>query len=393
MIIGINASFLRKPDTGIGQVTANFLRKLAELKVKSEKLKSKDLKFILYLEEDFDLDLPENFEKRVFLPFFHKRDDLIRRVIWERYLLPKKIKEDKCDIFFSMYQSSTILQATSHKPQAKHIMLVHDTVWKIFPQYLNNSRKKIYSRLMGKAIKKADKIMTISENSKKDVMKYFGIPAKTIKVNYIDCDEVFKKEISNFKFQISNYYIFYVGGFEARKNVGTLIEAYGKLSKKYEHISNFPDLVLAGKFQSHLVPLVSDIPNKINQVCQKYNLPEEKIKQLGFVKQKNLPALYKNAQLFCYPSLYEGFGLPVLEAMNCSCPVVAGNNSSIPEVCSEDSAMLINTEDADETAEAMHDLLVDRELAREKIEAAQEEAKGFSWDNFVEGFWEIVNSN
>ncbi len=156
---------------------------------------------------------------------------------------------------------------------------------------------------------------------------------------------------------------------------------------------DFPDLVLAGKFHSHLVPLVSDIPNKINQVCQKYNLPKEKIKTVGFVKQKDLPYWYKNARLFCFPSLYEGFGLPVLEAMNSGCPVVAGNNSSIPEVCSEDSAMLINAEDANETAEAMHDLLADRELAREKIEAAQEETKRFSWDKFVEGFWEIVNSN
>lgn len=395
MTIGINASFLRKLDTGIGQVTRNFLEKLRDLNDENDTNK---IKFILYLEEDVDFDLQENFEKRIFLPKFYKRDDLIRKVIWEKNLLPREVEKDGCDVLFSMYQSATVLKT-------KHIMLVHDAVWKVFPQYLNNSRKKIYARLVEKGIKKADEIITVSEHSKKDIEKYFNVSEEKITVNYIDCDEVFKNDLNTSHDKILNQvsvssadgqndsYIFYVGGFDKRKNVGKLIEAYGRLSKKYENISEMPDLVLAGKFHSHLVPLVTDIPKKIKGVCEKYGLPKEKIIQLGFAPQKDLPALYKNAKLFCYPSSYEGFGLPVLEAMNSGVPIVCGNNSSIPEVCSEDSAILTDTDNANEISEAMYDLLTSPELAQEKVKNAKEEAKKFSWEKFTKKLLNLIIQN
>jgi glycosyltransferase involved in cell wall biosynthesis len=383
MKVGINASFLRKPDTGIGQVTFNFLKKLKEFPISNFQFPTE---FILYLEKDVDLDLPENFKKRILESKFYRRDDLARKIIWEKYLLPKQIEKDGCDVLLSPYQSATI-------SKIKHLMFVHDTVWKIFPQYLNNWRKKIYYRMIDQAIPKADKVVTISENSKQDIVKYFKIPDDKIIVSYIDCDEVFKNQESGIKNKEEDpdkqkentNYIFYVGGFDVRKNIDGLLESYGLLWKKWPlDRKRFPDLVLAGEFCSQLVPLVTDIPNKIEQVSTKYKLDKKKIKNVGFVGQEDLPGLYKNAVLFCYPSLYEGFGLPPLEAQNCGCPVIALNNSSLPEVLKDQSAFLVDSVKPEAIAQAMVKVLTDKKLRANLIQKGYENANRFSWYKFTE---------
>jgi glycosyltransferase involved in cell wall biosynthesis len=226
MKIGINASFARKSNTGIGQVTLNFLRKLSESKIQSEKFK--DIEVVLYLEEDLpeDIKLPANFTKKIFLPFW-KRDDLIRKIWWEKRLLPRKVKKDNCDILLSLYQCPTVLfDATIH------IMLVHDVIPEIFPEYLNNSRKKKYWKLTKKAILEADKIMTVSSRTEKDLIRYLGVEPERISVNYIDVDEIYKKDVSDAKsrkvlkkYDLSPGYILGGGGLETRNNVEGLIRA------------------------------------------------------------------------------------------------------------------------------------------------------------------------
>ena len=133
MRIGINASFLRKPGTGIGLVTFNFLEKLKEFQSTNWHTKSQNInfQFLLYTEEPIDLDLPSNFEVRAFLPKWWKRDDLVRKWLWEKQLAREAIK-DKCDIFLSLYQSSTYF-ANYQLP--KHTMVVHDIIPKLFPEY------------------------------------------------------------------------------------------------------------------------------------------------------------------------------------------------------------------------------------------------------------------
>jgi glycosyltransferase involved in cell wall biosynthesis len=375
MKVGINASFLRKPDSGIGQVTFNFLKKLKEFPISNFQFPTK---FILYLEEEVDLDLPDNFEKRILESKFYRRDDLARKIIWEKYLLPKQIEKDGCDVLLSPYQSTTI-------SKTRHLMFVHDTVWKIFPQYLNNWRKKIYYRMVDQAISKVDKIMTISENSKQDIAKYFNINKNKIKVSSIDCDEIFKKKNQTSRSKFKDPYIFYVGGFDVRKNVDGLLESYGLLWKKWPlDKKKFPDLILAGEFCSQLVPLVTDVPNKIEQVSIKYKLDKKKIKNIGFVGQEDLPGLYEKAALLCYPSLYEGFGLPPLEAQNCGCPVIALNNSSLPEVLKGQSAFLVDSAKPETIAQAIQKVLTNEELRASLIQKGHENANRFSWQKFTE---------
>lgn len=366
--IGINVSFLRKPATGIGQVTFNYLKALNK--------NSQSFKFYLYAEEKLsqNLNLTKNFRERIFLPPY-KRDDLIRKIWWEKFLLSQKIKQDNCSAFISLYQCPTILPKN-----IKHTMVVHDIIPKLFPEYLNNWRKKLYWKLTEKGIKKADKIIAISNCTKNDLIKHLQIPSDKIGVRYLDVDEIYKKEVDENesarvlqKYNLEKGYIYFGGGLEKRKNVEILLEAYNLLRNKRK----MPDLVISGKLQPSLSPLVTNV----EKIVKKLNL-KESVRLLDFVPQEDLPALYKNAQMFVYPSLYEGFGLPVLEAMNCGTPVISSNSSSLPEVGGE-AVEYFNPQNVEELAEKIKLFLDNENLRQEFAEKGKKQAKKFSWEKFV----------
>ncbi|TSA45062.1 glycosyltransferase family 1 protein [bacterium] len=373
MKIGINASFLRKPDTGIGQVTRGFLGEL--IKNYSDKNE-----YFLYLEKDIDLKLPKNFEKRVFLPILWKRDDLIRKIWWEKFLLPRKIKKDKCDLFISLYQPPTFLKNT------KHAMLVHDMVPKIFPEYLDNWRKKFYYYLSCRAIKHADKIITVSEWSKRDIHKYLKISDDRIEVAYPGAGKEFLGEIDwekdnqvLEKYDIFGRYIFYLGGFDFRKNVSGLLVAYKLLLLK----DNAEDvnLVLGGEDKSKYSPLFTDIKKEIKELEL-----ENRVKITGFIDQKDLPAIYRHAELFVLPSLYEGFGLMVLEAMASGTPTAISKSSSLPEI-GGDAVLYFNPYDAEEMARVIGKVLRNDKLKKRLSEKGKKRTRKFQWKDFVKAFF------
>jgi glycosyltransferase involved in cell wall biosynthesis len=386
MQIGINASFLRKPDTGIGQVSRGFIGEL----IKSHSEKNE---YFLYLEKDIDFKLPKNFHKRVFLPKLWKRDDLIRKIWWEKFLLPKYVKQDQCDLFISLYQCPTIFTRKSPRRRSaeeadiEHKMLVHDLIPKIFPEYLDNWRKKLYFHLSNQAIRHADEIITVSEWSKKDIHKFPNIPLDKIKTAHPSIGEEFFEKSSSDKdnkilekYGVFGRYIFYIGGFDARKNVPGLLEAFAKLSRNYE--VNDINLVLGGEDKSHFSHLFTNVKEEI----EKLGLGD-KVKLIGFVKQKDLPALYRNCELYILPSFYEGFGLMPLEAMASGAPTAISKNSSLPEV-GGDAVLYFNPYDTDEMARVMGKVLRNNKLRLRLTEKGKERAKKFSWKSFVQVFFE-----
>jgi glycosyltransferase involved in cell wall biosynthesis len=381
MKIGINASFIRKPNTGIGQVTVNFLNELIKQKSKHT--------YILYLEEDLPSSfvLSENFETRVFLPLW-KRDDLIRKIWWERYLLPKKIMLDECDKFFSLYQSTTILPKT-----IRHLMLVHDIIPRFFPEYLSNSRKKIYWELTEDAICEADKIIANSVRTEKDLIQNLRIDPTRISMQYLDVDEIYKKEISSEKelevlkrYDLTPGYIYNGGGLELRKNTEAVILAYNFLleKNKVEHFfPNFPKLVISGK----LMP-GNSLAFDAERLIKKLNLTQQ-VKLLGFVPQEDLPVIYKNSALYIFPSYYEGFGLTILEAMNQGAPVITSKKSSLPEV-GGDSVLYCDPYDFRDMAMVMKNALLNKDLREALRRRGLERAAKFSWEKFVMNFLNII---
>ncbi len=390
MRIGVNASFARKPDTGIGQVTINFLKNLA--KIREQKVKVKKFDFILYLEEDLppDLYLPENFSKKVFLPTY-QRDDLIRKIWWEKKLLPKKVKEDKCDILISLYQCPTQIS------EVKHLMIVHDIIPKLFPEYLNNWRKKFYWKQTEKALRTARHLVAVSHRTEKDLVQNLDINPRKISVAHIDVDEIFRKPVSEQKSEkimqkhgLKAGYIYFGGGLEKRKNAENVLRAYKKLYEKnkvLEYVNPFPKLVISGKLMPKLAPLITDVEKLVKEL----NLTPQ-VKILGFVPQEDLPALYKNAIFFFYPSLYEGFGLPLLEALCLGKPVLTSKTSALPEVGS-DAALYCRPTDIDDMTQVMKNILINKPLRDRLAERAKERSQHFSWNNFTQKIINLINES
>jgi len=396
-IIGINGSFIRKPATGIGQVSWHFIQELLKEIILREKDKQAS-EIIIYLEERVPKKLQKLIRKNSKIKFkvisgWYKRDDLIRKILWEKFWLPKQIKKDDVEKFLSLYQSVTILPKKTN-----HLMFVHDVIPNIFPEYLNNSRKRIYYWLVNNAIKKSDKILTNSKFSQKEISRVLNVNLDKIKVVYLACDSIFSQKLSEnervdklkkYNLNLEDKYIFSFGGVDIRKNVERVIEAYGKLLAENK---NIPDLVIGGDFQKHLIPLVTDVEKIIKETCQTYNLKQDKFKTIGFVEQEDLPALYQSAEVFIYPSLYEGFGMPVLEAMLSAALVVTSGTTSIPEIISAQAGYLINNpESVDEIKEQLKIALGDSpENKQAKINQASQEAQKFSWQKMVGESWEEV---
>jgi glycosyltransferase involved in cell wall biosynthesis len=383
--IGINASFLRKPDTGIGQVTINFLRKL-------KNPRHDGIDFVLYLEDSLpkDIRLPENFETRVFLPVW-KRDDLIRKIWWEKCLLPKRAQKDGCGAFISMYQCPTIMPK-----RIKHLMIAHDIIPKLFPEYLNNSRKKYYWKLTEKAMKNAGRIVTVSKRTEKDIIQHLGISPMKMTDSYIDVDEIYKNEVSTDKnkkvlrkYKLKPGYILAGGGYEARKNVAGVIQAYKLLldkNKNQKFIHEIPKLVIYGKLLPELAPLATDAEKLVKEL----DLTKQ-VKLLDLVPQDHMPAIFSNSMMFIYPSHYEGFGMPPLEAMNMGVPTIVSKKSSLPEV-GGDAVLYCNPDEIGDIAMVMKNVMLNKELRETLSRRAKEKAKQFSWDRFTGKIMRIVTN-
>jgi glycosyltransferase involved in cell wall biosynthesis len=417
MKIGINASFLRKPGTGIGQVSFNFLQKLKEYQISppktnqfwaenfkfsnnfsttNYKLQTTNYQFILYTEEPTDLELPNNFENKHFLPRWWKRDDLLRKWLWEKRLVRKAMK-DGCDVFISLYQSSTIFNSS---PVIKHIMVVHDIIPKLFPEYRGNSRQAFYWKRVERGIKAADHIVAISESTKNDLINTLRISDKKISVAYPDCAPRFAtipseaEVVDKLKeYGLTKGYIYHGGGLEVRKNTENVLRAYAKLVQKhtrslgYARDDKLPPIVISGKIFDKSNPLATNV----EKLVEDFGLRGQ-VKLLGFVPDEDLPSLYWGALFFVYPSLYEGFGLPVLEALRMGVPVLTSDNSSLKEVGGE-AALYVDPKNMEALASQMERLLTDEKLRENLISQNAKQAVKFNWEKFVEKVFECISKS
>lgn len=374
MRIGIDATFLRKPGTGIGQVTLHFLEKL------KERSGMQDWEFFLYTEEPIDLQLPDNFQIRSFLPWW-KRDDILRKWLWERQLM-HQVTRDRIDVFLSLYQSTTVFPAS-----VRHVMVVHDIIPRIFPLYQGNLRQKWYWRGVERAMKHTENIIAVSEATKRDVVA-FGIPHERVTVAYPDVAPLFRQGLAAQesarvleRYALTSGYIYHGGGLEIRKNTERLLRAYALLVEKEMNgtlSGALPSLVISGT----VFPESNRLATPIKKLLGELDL-ETRVHLLGFVPEQDLPALYQNGLFFVYPSLYEGFGLPVLEALCMKTPVLTSDNSSLPEVAGT-AALLIDVTNVEALAAGMERLMKDVTLRETLRENASREVTRFSWDRFVE---------
>jgi glycosyltransferase involved in cell wall biosynthesis len=251
---------------------------------------------------------------------------------------------------------------------------IYDLTTIIYPEFHRRKVVKHQEKMFNYFKESASLIIAISENTKIDIMKYLRIPEDKIRTIYCGVGDEFRKieDIRVLESRLRGIgidypYIFYLGTLEPRKNVERLIEAFIQL-KKRKQINE--KLVISGikgwGYQSIFDKVAS-------------SGIEKEIIFTGFVPNEFLPFLYNGASAFVYPSLYEGFGLPVLEAMACGVPVVTSNVSSLPEVAG-DAAILLNPYSVDELADGIWRILSDEDLRNRCITKGIERAKSFTWE-------------
>lgn len=181
------------------------------------------------------------------------------------------------------------------------------------------------------------------------------------------------------KYGLKQGYLYHGGGLEIRKNTEGVLRAYAALYQEHKkRLSSIPPLVISGTVHAKTNVLATDVASLIAELGL-----GERVKLLGRVPERDLPALYRGAKMFVYPSRYEGFGLPVLEAMSMKCPVIASSVASLPEVCGE-AALLVDPEDFLAIAIAMDRLLTEKKLREILVQQGQQQARRFSYAQFTE---------
>jgi mannose-1-phosphate guanylyltransferase len=269
-----------------------------------------------------------------------------------------------------------------------YIITVHDLIryfdFKGYGTFIHhpNRRDKFYLSLDYKGVKKAAGIIAVSQTTKRDLVKHLGIPEERISVVYEGVDHRLFKPTSR---RLVDYpYLLFVGSEHPRKNFGQLLRAFFKLKSE----RRFKDLKLVkvGKAGGP----EAEFRKQTLQVINEMNIARDVV-FVDYVANEDLPAYYSGAECFILPSLYEGFGLPPLEAMACGCPVIVSNRASLPEVTGK-AAIKINPCDTDDLASAIGMVLTDKRLRQELVSKGLDHAQQFSWEKAARETMEVYET-
>ena len=275
---------------------------------------------------------------------------------------------------------------------ARTVLTVHDLIYRLFPEYHLPLNKWFLNLFMPLFVRRADAIIAVSQCTKDDLIRHYAVPLEKITVIYEGVDARFQPitdpdtlaRVRN-RYGLPERFILYVGTIEPRKNLTTLLEAYAALTSRVSNlqypISNI-HLVIAGRKGW----LYEGFFRRLRELGL-----EREVVFPGFVPDEDLPALYSAAELFVFPSLYEGFGLPPLEAMACGTPVITSNSSSLPEVVGE-VGIMVEPRDVRALAEAMELVLTDEGKRREMREKGLRQAARFSWKRTAQETLEVYRS-
>lgn len=267
-----------------------------------------------------------------------------------------------------------------HQPRLRKTPIVttlHDAIFLQNPAWCRQNWRQLKNWVIRQSARRAQHVICVSQAAKQDVMEHFGIPEARISVIYHGVDSYWLERVSEIEkqqvlahFQLKPNYFLFIGTIQPRKNVGRLLQAYQLLP---ESLRKQHQLVIVGK-AAWDEPALTALRRLSNNGV---------VKWLGYVSRTQLRCLYQASRLFVFPSLYEGFGLPVLEAFASGVPVVSANRSALPEICGEDAALLVDPENPDAIAVAMRRVLTDDLLYAKLASRGIERAAQFSWSRCV----------
>ena len=296
---------------------------------------------------------------------------------WRSFGIKSALKRNKLDIFHGL---SHEIPFGIQKTGIKTIVTIHDLIFKYYPQQYKWLDRKIYDYKFSYACKHADHIVAISESTKKDIVRLYGVDASKITVIYQSCHERFMQEKSDklkesvlAHYNLPKEYLFYVGSIVERKNLLGIIQAMEKLPKEID----IP-LVVVGSGGAYRQKVLQYIKEKGLENRVYFISPDS----------EDLPALYQQASIFLYPSYYEGFGIPILEALFSRTPVITSNTSSLPEAAGKD-AYTINPDKPVQMAIGIEHILTDRAFRSKMVEKGYQHALQFNGEQLTQQMMDL----
>jgi glycosyltransferase involved in cell wall biosynthesis len=299
--------------------------------------------------------------------------------LWRSFFITKQLIKDNLDLYVGL---SNELPLNIKNKGIKSIVIIHDLIYLAHKEYYNFFDRLFYNYKYKLSCKNADIIIAMSECTKQDIIKYYHIPQEKIKVIYQGCDDSFKKEATieekekiRKKYNLPSKYILNVGSIERRKNALLIVKALKDLPTDLH-------LVIIGKRTKYTKQIEDFATN--NNLNKRLHILEK-------VPFNDLPSLYQMAQVFVYPSFYEGFGIPILEAIHSSLPVIAAKGSCLEEVGGENS-IYINPNDEKELCKKITEIIGNPTLKNDMITKSKEYIKKFSQEVQLEQYTDIIMS-
>jgi glycosyltransferase involved in cell wall biosynthesis len=341
MKIGFDAKRAFSNKTGLGNYSRFVLNNLLVFEKKVDVLA-----FTSKINKSLFPDFPQNkiiaFTNKLFASF------------WRSFLIPNYLKKNNIDVYHGLSNELPFFTNSLH---TRFVVTIHDLIFLRYPALFNPIDRFIYTQKYIYACKKANVIIAVSEQTKRDIVQYFGTNESKVKVIYQNCNELFYKKIEQEnletlkqKYKLQKPYILCVGTIEERKNQLNLVKAFGKSELKDL------ELILVGRGKAYKKEVQDYIlANKLNN-----------LKILSDVPNEDLPALYQAAHFFAYVSVFEGFGIPIIEALASEIPILAATGSCLEEA-GGDAAIYVDPYNIDKMAEAINSLAINKMLRENLI--------------------------
>ena len=371
MRIGINAVPLTRVRAGAARVIRCVIEEWSRL----------DSENCYYLYSDRDFELPwkdDRWRKRTGSPL-----PFLPGTLWLQTVGRQMIVRDRLDVFWG---TNNMLPLGLPSEVAK-VVTIHDLIWPLYPETMRAFGRCMHWLFVERSVRQADRVISDSESTARDLQRVLKVPASKIEVIHLGATPAYRPQDPRAAaervastYGVSKDYALTVGTVVPHKNLITLVEAMKILRERGE--LSFQLLVAGAK---------GWINTKLLEAVQCSGLSDEDICFLGFVPEADLPALYSGACMFVLPSLYEGFGLPLLEAMACGVPIVASDTSSVPEVV-HDAALLVPPTQPEAFAEAMLRVRSDEDLRRTMIDKGLRRAACFRWDKAARQILECMRN-
>ncbi len=301
-------------------------------------------------------------------------ESLLKKFLWSQWDIYKLISNDT-----KIFHSTSFILPLNKKKGVKYIITVHDFAFKKFPELYDKKTLLYLSYMIKNSLKKADKIICVSNSCKNDLIEFYPFTEDKAVVVYNGYTNMMKAKKSLNVFDklkiVKQEYFITVGNMHPRKNLLTMIEVFNRVNETYPAL----------KFI-----IIGNNDDVINNDYQKM-IKNKNIKFTGYIEEDEIATLYQEAKLCLFMSVYEGFGFPVLESMCCGVPVITCNNSSLPEVSGYSEELLLNHTDVGKAVDIIFKLMKDKEYYNELSKSSRKQSELFSWQKMTEETIKVYN--